>query len=177
MLDRALNLVSGGRLGTGRQGEETGCTKRYVCLRFHRVESEEGPALEHIPNSVRLWKEIVNLETSPVDARILLSRAIEVIPLSVELWLGTMNVKIVNETNEKKSATTTMMTAEGPPSFFRTTRRTLPTNPSKPLFTEGGSNTKVINQFGGFLLVVHSFDGIFMGSKYVVMEVVRLGRS
>jgi pre-mRNA-processing factor 6 len=45
-------------------------------------------ALEHIPNSVRLWKETVNLETSPADARILLSRAVEVIPLSVELWLA-----------------------------------------------------------------------------------------
>src|SRR5258708_4205277 len=45
-------------------------------------------ALEHIPNSVRLWKETVNLETSPADARTLLSRAVEVIPLSVELWLG-----------------------------------------------------------------------------------------
>jgi pre-mRNA-processing factor 6 len=40
------------------------------------------------PNSVRLWKETVNLETSPIDARILLSRAVEVIPLSVELWLA-----------------------------------------------------------------------------------------
>lgn len=44
-------------------------------------------ALEQIPNSVRLWKETVNLEDSIVDARILLSRAVEVIPLSVELWL------------------------------------------------------------------------------------------
>jgi pre-mRNA-processing factor 6 len=44
-------------------------------------------ALEHIPNSVLLWKETVNLEPSPTDARILLSRAVEVIPLSVELWL------------------------------------------------------------------------------------------
>jgi hypothetical protein len=39
---------------------------------------------------------------------------------------GTVNVKIVNE---KKPATTTTMTTEGPPSFFRMTRRTLPTNP------------------------------------------------
>lgn len=46
------------------------------------------PALEHIPNSVRLWKETVNLESSAVDARILLSRAVEVIPQSVELWLA-----------------------------------------------------------------------------------------
>src|ERR1700684_922254 len=45
-------------------------------------------ALEHIPNSVRLWKETVNLESSPTDARILLARAVEVIPLSVELWLA-----------------------------------------------------------------------------------------
>ena len=44
-------------------------------------------ALESIPNSVRLWKETVNLESSAVDARILLSRAVEVIPQSVELWL------------------------------------------------------------------------------------------
>ena len=45
-------------------------------------------ALEHIPNFVRLWKETVNLETSPADARTLLSRAVEVIPLSVEPWLA-----------------------------------------------------------------------------------------
>ena len=45
-------------------------------------------ALEHIPNSVRLWKETVNLESSITDARVLLSRAVEVIPLSVELWLA-----------------------------------------------------------------------------------------
>jgi len=45
-------------------------------------------ALEQIPNSVRLWKETVNLESSANDARILLSRAVEVIPLSVELWLA-----------------------------------------------------------------------------------------
>jgi pre-mRNA-processing factor 6 len=45
-------------------------------------------ALEHIPNSVRLWKETVNLESSASDARILLARAVEVIPFSVELWLA-----------------------------------------------------------------------------------------
>jgi pre-mRNA-processing factor 6 len=44
-------------------------------------------ALEFIPNSVRLWKETVNLEDDPEDARILLTRAVEVIPTSVELWL------------------------------------------------------------------------------------------
>jgi len=44
--------------------------------------------LEHIPNSVRLWKETVNLEESAADARILLARAVEVIPMSVELWLA-----------------------------------------------------------------------------------------
>ena len=40
-----------------------------------------------MPNSVRLWKETVNLEDDPEDARILLTRAVEVIPTSVELWL------------------------------------------------------------------------------------------
>ncbi|KAK7061118.1 U4/U6 x U5 tri-snRNP complex subunit Prp1 [Paramarasmius palmivorus] len=55
---------------------------------------------EHIPNSVRLWKETVNLETSASDARILLSRAVEVIPLSVELWLALAQL----ETLEKAKA-------------------------------------------------------------------------
>jgi pre-mRNA-processing factor 6 len=45
-------------------------------------------ALEQIPNSVRLWKETVNLESSAADARVILSRAVEVIPQSVELWLA-----------------------------------------------------------------------------------------
>ncbi|XP_006812364.1 uncharacterized protein LOC102805914, partial [Saccoglossus kowalevskii] len=43
--------------------------------------------LEHIPNSVKLWKSAVELET-PEDARILLSRAVECCPTSVELWLA-----------------------------------------------------------------------------------------
>jgi pre-mRNA-processing factor 6 len=34
-----------------------------------------------------LWKEVVNLEDDPEDARILLGRAVEVVPQSVELWL------------------------------------------------------------------------------------------
>lgn len=45
-------------------------------------------ALEHIPNSVALWKKAVNLETSITDARVLLARAVEVIPQSVDLWLA-----------------------------------------------------------------------------------------
>lgn len=44
-------------------------------------------ALEHIPNSVRLWKAAVELE-EPEDARILLSRAVECCPTSVDLWLA-----------------------------------------------------------------------------------------
>jgi pre-mRNA-processing factor 6 len=44
-------------------------------------------ALEYIPNSVKLWKEVVNLEDDPEDARILLQRAVEVVPQSTELWL------------------------------------------------------------------------------------------
>ncbi len=51
-------------------------------------------ALEQIPNSVRLWKAAVELEGEE-DARILLSRAVECCPTSVEvklwsvaLWVG-----------------------------------------------------------------------------------------
>ena len=57
-------------------------------VRRETVCADMCSALEHIPNSVRLWKETVNLESNPVDARIILSRAVEVIPLSVELWLA-----------------------------------------------------------------------------------------
>ncbi|KAF9486850.1 TPR-like protein [Pleurotus eryngii] len=57
-------------------------------------------ALEHIPNSVLLWKQTVNLETSVVDTRILLSRAVEVIPVSVDLWLALARL----ETPEKAKA-------------------------------------------------------------------------
>lgn len=41
-------------------------------------------ALEHVPNSVRLWKAAVELE-EPEDARIMLSRAVECCPTSVEV--------------------------------------------------------------------------------------------
>ena len=44
-------------------------------------------SLEHIPNSVRLWKAAVEIE-NPNDARILLSRAVECCNSSVELWLA-----------------------------------------------------------------------------------------
>lgn len=43
-------------------------------------------ALEHVPNSVRLWKAAVELE-EPEDARIMLSRAVECCPTSVEVSL------------------------------------------------------------------------------------------
>lgn len=64
---------------------------RYVpCLIV--ISSADIPArplsaLETIPNSVTLWKETVNLETDPADARVLLARAVEFIPSSVDLWL------------------------------------------------------------------------------------------
>lgn len=41
-------------------------------------------ALEMIPNSVRLWKQAVELENEE-DARIMLSRAVECCPTSVEV--------------------------------------------------------------------------------------------
>ncbi|QCE03048.1 pre-mRNA-processing factor 6 [Vigna unguiculata] len=42
--------------------------------------------LEHIPDSVRLWKAVVKLANEE-DARLLLLRAVECCPLHVELWL------------------------------------------------------------------------------------------
>ncbi|KAG2138006.1 hypothetical protein DEU56DRAFT_945797 [Suillus clintonianus] len=89
---------------------KAGCEQRpksdYVCLEAARPYNNDDAkviianavqhgrrnvscikALENIPNSVRLWNETVKLEESITDARILLSLAVEVIPLSVELWL------------------------------------------------------------------------------------------
>ncbi|KAG4305794.1 hypothetical protein PORY_000704 [Pneumocystis oryctolagi] len=45
-------------------------------------------AIDIIPHSVKLWKEAVNLEEDPENAKILLARATELIPLSTELWLA-----------------------------------------------------------------------------------------
>ena len=42
---------------------------------------------------MQLWKETINLESSPVDADIILSRTVEVILQSVELWLALMHLK------------------------------------------------------------------------------------
>lgn len=53
---------------------------------FHFPFSVTFPALEHVPNSVRLWKAAVELE-EPEDARIMLSRAVECCPTSVEVSL------------------------------------------------------------------------------------------
>ncbi|CAE6448853.1 unnamed protein product [Rhizoctonia solani] len=65
-------------------------------------------AVMHIPNSVRLWKENVNLEDSPAEARILLARATELIPASVELWLALARLetperakKVINQARKK----------------------------------------------------------------------------
>src|ERR1700736_3615007 len=60
----------------------------YICTFVINVLIHMSTALEHIPNSVQLWKEMVNLESSHNDACSLLSRAVKVIPLSVELWLA-----------------------------------------------------------------------------------------
>ena len=38
----------------------------------------------------------------------------------------------------------------------------------------GGTNTKGINEFGGILLVICAFDGVFLGGKYVLMELVSM---
>lgn len=52
-------------------------------------------ALEMIPNSVRLWKQAVELENEE-DARIMLSRAVECCPTSVEVGIFYMNFTCIS---------------------------------------------------------------------------------
>ncbi|CAD6271047.1 unnamed protein product [Miscanthus lutarioriparius] len=63
--------------------------------------------LEHIPDSVRLWKAVVELANEE-DARLLLHRAVECCPLHVELWLALARLetydqarKVLNKAREK----------------------------------------------------------------------------
>ncbi|RVX20239.1 Protein STABILIZED 1 [Vitis vinifera] len=65
--------------------------------------------LEHIPDSVRLWKAVVELANEE-DARLLLQRAVECCPLHVELWLALARLetydnakKVLNKAREKLS--------------------------------------------------------------------------
>jgi len=44
-------------------------------------------ALEYIPNSDLLWKELIELSTE-AEARILLHKAVECIPSKIEFWLA-----------------------------------------------------------------------------------------
>lgn len=89
-----------------------GSSLNFLTLTTTDLTNVVPSALEHIPNSVRLWKETVNLESSASDARILLSRAVEVIPQSVELWLALARL----ETPEKAR------------SVINTARKTIPTS-------------------------------------------------
>ncbi|KYM79757.1 Pre-mRNA-processing factor 6 [Atta colombica] len=63
-------------------------------IAFAHLEEMTGKAkaviaqlVRHIPTFVRLWKAAVELE-DPEDGRILLSRAVECCPISVDLWLA-----------------------------------------------------------------------------------------
>ncbi|KAH9783075.1 TPR REGION domain-containing protein [Citrus sinensis] len=49
-------------------------------------------ALDEIPDSVRLWKALVEI-SSEEEARILLHRAVECCPLDVELWLALVRLE------------------------------------------------------------------------------------
>lgn len=44
-------------------------------------------ALEFVPNSVDLWKELIEL-SSENEAKILLHKAVECIPTNLQLWLA-----------------------------------------------------------------------------------------
>ena len=55
--------------------------------RLERRKAVLRRALELVPNSVKLWKAAIELE-SVTDARIMLARAVECVPQSVEMWLA-----------------------------------------------------------------------------------------
>lgn len=63
-----------------------GCPTQLAASFWHQSLIWPFLALEHVPNSVRLWKAAVELE-EPEDARIMLSRAVECCPTSVEVSL------------------------------------------------------------------------------------------
>lgn len=56
----------------------------FVCIEFIGMCKSTIAALENVSKSVRLWKTAVELE-EPEDARIMLSRAVECCPTSVEV--------------------------------------------------------------------------------------------
>jgi pre-mRNA-processing factor 6 len=55
-------------------------------------------ALEYIPNSELLWKELIEL-SSESEAKVLLHRAVECIPTRLEFWLAL--AKLENYENAK----------------------------------------------------------------------------
>jgi pre-mRNA-processing factor 6 len=80
----------------------------FILFGIENLLTGASLAVTHIPNSVRLWKENVNLEDSPAEARILLARATELIPTSVELWLALARLetperakKVINQARKK----------------------------------------------------------------------------
>jgi len=54
-------------------------------------------ALEEIPNSEKLWKSAIELEDQEEDAKVLLSRAVECVPLSPDLWLALARLESYNQ--------------------------------------------------------------------------------
>lgn len=54
---------------------------------YSKLTFVPSAALENVSKSVRLWKTAVELE-EPEDARIMLSRAVECCPTSVEVRLS-----------------------------------------------------------------------------------------
>ena len=63
------------------------CFFALFSLLFHWVHRVCSSALENLPDSVKLWEAAVELE-APEDAVILLGRATECCPQSVDLWLA-----------------------------------------------------------------------------------------
>ena len=68
----------------------TTCNSGHIDVYYDRKASRitvVKRALELTPNSVRLWKTLVEM-VKEEDARVLLGRAVECCPLAVDLWLA-----------------------------------------------------------------------------------------
>ena len=114
-----------------------------------------------------------------------------------DVSLGGVSVDTKEKNIEKEEATTEDM--QRPP-FWALMRIVYPTVPNKPLLffgllicilsgamtpifsfllsrllfevSTGGKNVSVINSFGGLVLGIAAIDGLFLGSKYYIMESV-----
>ncbi|KAL6714718.1 U4/U6 x U5 tri-snRNP complex subunit Prp1 [Lecanora helva] len=52
-------------------------------------------AIDALPKSEKIWRELINGVDDPSEAKLLTAKAVEEIPLSVDLWLGLARLEVV----------------------------------------------------------------------------------